>query len=143
MDGVPAVVIEPHAGRRLKNDASKRVIPLVGEALWASQRIFAGSSASPFAFPSYNKSKVANANSASAALNQWLDAKGIRDVSIHSLRHSFRDRCRKIGMPTEMVNQLGGWTDGANVGSRYGKGYTVDVLRTWMMKLVESPPRGT
>ncbi|SDG32956.1 tyrosine-type recombinase/integrase, partial [Rhodobacter capsulatus] len=140
VDGVPVVVVEPHAARRLKNDASKRVIPLVGDALWASQRIFASGSPSLFAFPSYNRGRTTQSSSASAALNKWMEGNGIKGVSIHSLRHSFRDRCRRVAMPTEMVNQIGGWTDGANVGSRYGMGFTADVLREWMVKLVNKSP---
>ncbi|MCE6966979.1 tyrosine-type recombinase/integrase, partial [Cereibacter sphaeroides] len=139
VDGVPAVVIQPHPWRRLKNASSKRVVPLVGEALWASQRIFGTTSASPFAFPSYNDGKTSHTNSASATLNKWMANNGLKGVSVHSLRHSFRDRCRRIVMPIEMVNQVGGWSDSANVGSSYGNGYTADVLRDWLKKLVAEP----
>ena len=72
-DGILCVHIKPHPWRSLKTASSERVIPLVGSAKWASERILAEHTNSQFAFPKYNNGQRTNANSASAALNKWLD----------------------------------------------------------------------
>ena len=38
-DELPFVQVRDHAHRRLKTEASNRVIPLVGTCLWAAKRI--------------------------------------------------------------------------------------------------------
>ena len=40
---------------------------------------------------------------------------------IHSFRHSMRDRLRAIQCPSDMIDQIGGWTT-AGVGQGYGEG---------------------
>ena len=92
------VVIEPKLWRRLKTADSERVVPLVGEALWAAQRATAASAAS-YLFASYCDGETTKANSASAALNKWLKVHVSRDVVVHSLRHAMRDRLRAVSMP--------------------------------------------
>ncbi|MET0012036.1 MAG: site-specific integrase [Sedimenticola sp.] len=43
----------------------------------------------------------------------------------HSMRHTFRDYCREAGVSTEMVNQLGGWSNkGMGEGVGYGQGHS-------------------
>ena len=101
---VPHVVIQPHAWRRLKTLASERKVPLVGEALWAARRIFESHHGSKFAFPRYNKASFTNANSASAALNKWLKAFVPQGCTVHSFRHSLRDRLRAVECPSDMVD---------------------------------------
>ena len=59
----------------MKTASSARVIPLVGSAKWAAERILAQPDGSEFAFPNYNDGKRTNANSASATLNKWLKKK--------------------------------------------------------------------
>ena len=53
--------------------------------------------------------------------------------SIHSLRHSMKDALRNSGCPEELGKALLGHSDGS-VASRYGSGYTLDVLRQAMEK---------
>jgi hypothetical protein len=44
-----------------------------------------------------------------------------------------RDRLRAVQCPSDIVDQIGGWTtDG--VGQGYGSGYPVEVLQEWMIK---------
>ncbi len=74
-DGILCVNIRPHPWRSLKTASSERVIPLVGSAKWAAERILAQPDGSAFAFPNYNDGQRTNANSASAALNKWLKTK--------------------------------------------------------------------
>jgi integrase len=92
------VVIEPKLWRRLKTADSERVVPLVGEALWAAQRAIDASHAGHL-FPSYCDGQNTKANSASTALNKWLKVHVSRDVVVHSLRHAMRDRLRAVSMP--------------------------------------------
>ena len=132
-DPIPHVVVQPHPWRSLKTRASERSIPLVGEALWAAKRIVV-SSDSERAFPRYNRSDRTNANSASAALNKWLDGYVPRGCVVHSFRHSLRDRMRATQCPSDIVDQIGGWTTMGD-GQSYGQGYPLSVLQDWMMKV--------
>lgn len=132
---IPHVTIREHPWRRLKTSGSSRVIPLVGESLWAAQRVLKEGQASQFAFPKYNKTGKTNANSASAALNKWLKPQVPERCTMHSFRHSMRDRLRAVECPSDIVDQIGGWqTEG--VGQGYGKGYPLDVLAKWLAAVV-------
>ena len=83
----PHAVIEPKPWRRLKTADSERLVPLVGEALWAAQHATDASLAGHL-FPSYCDGETTKANSASAALNKvpcrhhrpdrWLEQEGCR-----------------------------------------------------------------
>ena len=133
-DGILCVNVKPHLWRSLKTSSSERIIPLVGSAKWAVERIMEQPAASEFAFPSYNAGDRTNANSASSALNKWLKGKVGHDYTIHSFRHSMRDRLRAVDCPSEVIDQIGGWlTHG--VGNSYGKGYPEAVVLKWLCKI--------
>jgi integrase len=130
-DGILCVSIKPHPWRSLKTASSERVIPLVGSAKWAAERILAENTDSQFAFPKYNNGERTSANSASAALNKWLKGKIGEGYTMHSFRHSMRDRLRAVECPSDVIDQIGGWlTQG--MGASYGEGYSVGVLQKWM-----------
>ena len=130
-DGILCVNIRPHPWRSLKTASSARIIPLVGSAKWAAERILEKPDGSEFAFPNYNDGERTNANSASATLNKWLKSKIGKDYTIHSFRHSMRDRLRAVDCPSEVIDQIGGWlTQG--VGSSYGTGYPESILWKWL-----------
>jgi len=133
-DGILCVDIKPHPWRPLKTASSTRVIPLVGSAHWAAKRILAGTDSSKFAFPNYNDGQRTNANSASAALNKWLKKKIGSGYSIHSFRHSMRDRLRAVECPSEVIDQIGGWLS-QGVGNSYGKGHKVEITFKWVCKI--------
>ena len=136
-DGILCVNIRPHPWRSLKTASSERLVPLVGSSKWAAERILAQSTESRFAFPNYNDGQRTNANSASAALNKWLKLKIGRGYTIHSFRHSMRDRLRAVECPSEVIDQIGGWlTHG--VGNSYGKGYDYRILNKWMKFLIRT-----
>ena len=124
----------PHAIRRLKTVSSERVIPLVGASLWAAQRINESGN-SEYCFPRYCSDSVCNSNSASAAINKWIKTIAGSDAVIHGLRHSFRDRLRAAEAPSELIDQLGGWSL-QSVGQSYGNGYALENLSSWMEKIV-------
>ena len=88
-----------------------------------------------FLFPRYTKGGKCNANSASAALNKWLKNYVDDGCVVHSFRHSMRDRLRAVECPTEIIDQLGGWTL-SGAGQNYGAGYSLDVLHKWI-KLID------
>jgi len=131
---IPYINLKPNDSRRLKTKQSVRKIPLVGLSLWAAHQIKAEFSGT-YAFPRYTKGGKCNANSASAALNKWLKQIASESVTVHSYRHSIRDRLRAVQCPVDIVDAIGGWTAGS-IGEKYGQGYKLDVLHEWMVKLV-------
>ena len=131
---IPHIKLIPHPWRRLKTKSSQRVIPLVNESLWASKRILEHTDNSLFALPRYTSLNGCKANSASAALNKWLKEELTENYVIHGFRHSFRDRLRAIECPSEIINQLGGWSL-KSVGEGYGRGYELSVLSKWLLKM--------
>ena len=131
---IPHIRLIPHPWRRLKTRASEKYIPLTKESEWACMRILEHNKDSLFAFPKYTSLKGCNANSASAALNKWLKGKLSKPYVIHGFRHSFRDRLRAVECPSEIIDQLGGWSL-RSVGQGYGKGYELSVLGKWLLKI--------
>ena len=131
---IPYINLIPHPWRRLKTRSSKRCIPLVGASLWASRKMLDNSNDSTFAFPRYTTKDNCNANSASAALNKWLKEQLTDNYVIHGFRHGFRDRLRAVECPSEIIDQLGGWSL-RSVGEGYGKGYELSVLSKWLLKM--------
>ena len=117
------VYIRPYPWRRLKTFRSQRKVPLVGSSLWAVNQALKASDGK-FLFPKYCDEKGVFSNSASAALNKWLKSIAGPDYVIHSLRHSFRDRLRAVGCPSDMIDELGGWTS-SGIGQAYGNGYAL------------------
>ena len=117
---IPYVFIQKHPWRSLKTPQSQRKVPIVGHSLWAAQRILQNQTSS-FAFPRYNKGKATNAGSASAALNKWIKREGFGEYTLHGFRHSLRDRLREAECPSDIADQIGGWST-KNVGQGYGNG---------------------
>ena len=131
---IPHIRLIPHPWRRLKTRTSERYIPLTKESEWACMRILEHNNDSIFAFPRYTSVNGCKANSASAALNKWLKSKLKDDYVVHGFRHSFRDRLRAKECPSEIIDQLGGWSL-RSVGQGYGKGYELSVLSKWMKQI--------
>ena len=67
-------------------------------------------------------------------MNKWLKTKIHNNYVIHSFRHSMRDRLRAVYCPSEMIDQIGGWSN-SNVGIKYGLGYTKTEMLEYMNKL--------
>lgn len=135
-EGHYTVRIAPHPWRRLKTTGSTREVPLVGSAQWAAKRLLAAHGGSGFAFPRYNKTDTTNANAASAGINKWLKAYVPAGTTMHSFRHSMRDRLRAVECPADIVDQIGGWQTGG-VGNGYGRGYTQKILHRWLCLAVK------
>jgi integrase len=129
---IPYINLQPHSWRRLKTKGSARLIPLIGASLWVAKRIQQHDSI--YAFPRYCDGKICNANSASAALNKWMKPRLKDNAVVHSFRHSMRDRLRAVECPSDIIDQIGGWSS-SSVGASYGKGYELPVLAKWMTML--------
>ena len=136
-EDIPFIRVQPHSWRKLKTAGSERDVPLVGVSLWAAQRLLDAYPDSGYAFPRYNKTTITNANSASAALNKWLHPYVPNGCTMHSFRHSMRDRLRAVECPADVVDQIGGWTTGG-VGQGYGSGYGLEVCDRWIKKMEEN-----
>jgi len=54
---------------------------------------------------------------------------------MHSFRHSLRDRLRAVQCPSDMIDQIGGWST-VGVGQAYGDGYGLDRKWEWLEKMV-------
>ncbi len=134
-EDIPFIRLQPHSWRKLKTSGSERDVPLVGVSLWAAQRLVEACPDSVFAFPRCNKTSITNANSASAALNKWLHPYVPVGCTMHSFRHSMRDRLRAVECPADIVDQIGGWATGG-VGQGYGVGYGLKVCDRWMNLIV-------
>ncbi|MDA0796146.1 MAG: site-specific integrase [Proteobacteria bacterium] len=130
----PHIVLTPYPHRTLKTLSSERIVPLVGQSLWAARRIIE-STESLYCFPRYTSASGCNANSASAAINKWIKTVAGSEAVIHGLRHSFRDRLRAVETPSEIIDQLGGWSL-KSVGQGYGDGYQLNILSKWIEKIV-------
>lgn len=103
----PYLSIRPHEGRRLKNAASKRDVPLVGDALTAAEEAHRASEGSAHAFARYSGST--GPNTASQSLMKWLRKISDNPLhAIHSLRHNIADRCDLAYIhPTDKAAILG------------------------------------
>jgi integrase len=119
--------IRPNSIRRLKTKNSERTLPLVGYAKTAMEQALKNSD-EKYLFPRYVRAGKCKADHASAALGKWLK-KDFDGLTAHCLRHTFRDRLRYSGCPLELIDQIGGWSSIGTIGSKYGKGYDLDVIR--------------
>ena len=118
----PHINRTPRPWRSLKTVSSKRLIPLVG-ASYEAIKIMHRQRTNQFLFNTYTNQNGCKGNSCSAALNKWLKQQ-VPDAVVHSFRHSFRDRLRNAGVQSEIIDQLGGWSNNT-VGQGYGNGYTL------------------
>ena len=106
----------------------------MGVSLWAAHRI--KDAGFTLAFPKYGSEAKCNANSASAALNKWLKQTIGGGYVMHSFRHSMRDRLRAVSCPSEMIDQIGGWSK-RSVGEVYGEGYTLNRCRCFLANAIK------
>ena len=134
---IPYLTIEETDNRRLKTKTSRRRIPLVGAALWAATRAVEAAKAhgSQFLFPRYNKKSSTNSNSASNGLNKWMKEHIAQQYVIHGFRHAMRDRLREVDCPSDVMDEVGGWSK-LSVGQAYGQGSSIERLHGYMSKVV-------
>lgn len=125
--------IRPNPARRLKTPNSNRTLPLVGYAKLAMQRTIQQSDGE-WLVPRYIKDGTCKATHASNALNKWLKQDYL-GLTAHCLRHTIRDRLRAVECPTELIDQIGGWKTVGGVGTKYGKGHSVEQIKLWLDRI--------
>ena len=67
-------------------------------------------------------------------INKWMKKYVENGCEIHSFRHSMRDRLREVEWPSDIVDQIGGWTR-STVGQSYGAIYLLPVLHKWFQMI--------
>ena len=64
---------------------------------------------------------------------------------MHSFRHSMLDRLSAVECPSDIIDQIGGWSASSS-GEMYGKGFPIAVLRKWLitraLRNMERPSTG-
>ena len=105
-------------------------------AYWSAKRILKNNTDNLHAFSRYNKSDLSNANSASSGLNKWMKGYVDNRCSIHSFRHSMRDRLRAVECPMDMIDQICGWRSASSIGVGYGDGYSLKHINVFMSKII-------
>ena len=115
---IPYVYIKPHQWRSLKQRQPEKSATRRCIALWAAQRCRLHT------LPLIGTLMTNNVetNSASNALNKWMQTNFREDIVIHGFRHALRDRLRAVQCPSEMIDQIGGWSSG-----KIGEGYGEDI----------------
>jgi len=132
---IPHVIVQNHEWRRLKTASSTRLIPLTGASLTAA-KLAVNKADGATLFSKYFNGTEIKSNSASAALGKWLKPRVPDGCTVHSFRHSIRDRLREVLCPVEVADAIGGWArDG--IGEGYGDGYSLKVKLEWLEKAVQ------
>lgn len=121
VDGILCFNVRAHEGRRLKNAASARLVPI------HSAILAAGFSANvlPFTKPSASYSRL---------VNKWLrTTAGIKDKRLlfHSTRHTVKDAMRAARIPEAESRAIMGHGS-TGVADSYGLGYPMAVLKKAM-----------
>jgi integrase len=121
-DPVPHIRVEWHENRRIKTEASHRLVPLMGDAIEATEEALALSSGS-MVFPAYGRE--GGGDSASAALGKHVRA-CIEDRKIvtHSLRHRIRTLTVRAGVPVDERRFLLGHSQGSGSEMVYDNEYS-------------------
>jgi integrase len=119
---VPHISIEP-VGRQLKNDASKRLVPLVGVSLDAFKEC-------PNGFPSYRfKDRISDIVNKFLRENELLETP---EHSLYGLRHSFEDRMLAAGIDERIRRDLFGHSLNRE---RYGEGASLAHKRELLLTM--------
>jgi len=128
---IPHVLIHENPMRRLKTKASRRTIPLVGEALLSAQRAVAEAAGGKYLFPRYMSDEGFRNDNASAALRKVM---GRLDCQTpHWLRHTMRTRLRDADVPEPRAKEIQGWSRDS-VADQYGKQTALKNLRADLLK---------
>ncbi|WIV52070.1 tyrosine-type recombinase/integrase [Marivivens sp. LCG002] len=120
----PHILIAPEPGRQLKNNTSRRVIPLVGISLKAFSDF-------PNGFPHYRE----RTSSLSGTLNKFLRENNLFESDnqvVYSLRHSFEDRMIRAGIDERVRRELMGHSLGRQ---KYGQAGGLEFIASELSKI--------
>ena len=125
---IPFVDIKPRSGRSLKNEWSKRIIPLTPKAHAVANLAVEGAGSSPYLFEKFAVGRGSD-NASARLLKAIRKQTSDRKHTAHSLRHNFRDRIRQVKtIPLELGNALEGRKYSMGEEARYGGGYSLETL---------------
>lgn len=137
-NNTPSISIRANELRGLKTPSSKRMIPLVGQALEAAREAAARARGVPnesgALFPEFFT--VNGAQRVSSLLASVLRKKlGVTDdkLTIHSLRHSFVDALRNAKTPEIIEFAILGHAQAGRVHAAYGRGHAMEIMRDAMI----------
>ena len=134
----PHVILQVHPWRGIKGANGRRgvkdrIVPLVGVALWAAQRVKSQAVAGQqFAFPQYTNATLCKASHASGALNAWLKRLPLPHTC-HELRHTVKDQLRAVQCPKDISDAITGHGT-RDTGDGYGVEYGPAVTMQWLGK---------
>ncbi|MDX0105575.1 tyrosine-type recombinase/integrase [Sinorhizobium meliloti] len=120
----PHINLVFHSHRRLKNAGSIRKVPLIGDALKAAQEAVEMAAAGdkptgPFLFSRYAATSKERLASSAALMKHVRKIVTDEKVTVHSLRHSLKDRLRLAGVEPGTIDDILGHSSG-KVSERYG-----------------------
>ncbi|THH38086.1 hypothetical protein E4Z66_00470 [Aliishimia ponticola] len=115
----PHIHVTWHEDRRIKTEASHRLVPLAGDALEAAQGAIKLAEGETLLFPHY--AREGGAERLSAAMNKHVRAvTDDRRHVVYSLRHNFKDKLIEAGADPRIEHRIMGHAAG-NLGDRvYG-----------------------
>jgi len=126
----------PNDLRRLKTASSRRRVPVVGASACALRSQLALHPSGPL-FPNYATQPDMKRVTVSHLLNKRFKAALGSGVTVHGLRHAFRDRLRAAEVPSEAIDFLGGWAR-RGVGAAYGEGYSAEQLISYVSRILQT-----
>ncbi|MDO3517755.1 site-specific integrase [Ralstonia pseudosolanacearum] len=132
-DGVPFMRIteESEIGeeKHLKTRNAQREVPIHPVLQQLGFMEYAAAlkkSGKPRLFPDLTKAATSYySDNFSKWFSRFRKQQGVSDrrVAFHSFRHGFRDATRAVDVPSDIVNELCGWSPGDSMGGHYGSGY--------------------
>ncbi len=131
---VPHVVIEATDTRSLKDGWRKRVVPLVGKALEAAQRIVSQAEGRQYAFPKYAQTNRHDLFSANMMKRLRRHTKDTRH-SFYSLRHNLKDALRDAEVPLDLQEAILGHSTGSGSQANYGSGHSLERKQTALLRV--------
>lgn len=136
LDGqVPYIILQEteDTDRTLKTKYSTRSVPLVGMSLWAIKEASRQTN-DDWLFPRYASATKVNGNSASAAINKWLNPMFPGNKPAHSLRHTMETRLRAKDTPENIMLTIGGWST-KTTARKYGNPHPIEVTVKYLKKV--------
>jgi integrase len=116
----PHLVLYKNNIRGLKNKNSQRLVPLVGAALNAVEKLISAAT-NDYLFPRYvhdSGDDVKNTGASGACNKRLKSLLGPSSPTCHSFRHTMQTRLRNTECPKEKRDELGGWAK--DISDKYG-----------------------
>ena len=125
--------IKANAIRRIKTDGSERTLPLSNEMIELLQPYRQGKDDDEPLFDRYGSVKGAG-NASSAMRKHFQKVVSNKKKTPYSARHTLKDALRNSGCDSELIDAIYGHA-GKTVGSKYGSGYNLPIMRDALEKV--------